>query len=137
MKFYKTLNQYKASNVMFDVDTLKAFSYQHWCFVREVNGKLVFNNHAYSNTTQRHQQKVRRLLDSLGLTIDLEVDSRPSLNSSDWQEASIKSLEYKIKEVQAQLENPKRHKRLDRERLDRIAELKSEMRVLVEFLESI
>lgn len=74
MKYYKRLKLYKASNVTFDPATCRAYSYDWWRFVDRVDGKVVFNNHRYSNSTAKHQSKVHGLLRELGIKIDLYVD---------------------------------------------------------------
>lgn len=73
MKLYQRSGFFKASNVIFRPQTCEAFSYGWWRFVAKIEGKVVFNNYRYSNTTARHQWKVRRLLDQLGITIDIEA----------------------------------------------------------------
>lgn len=73
MKLYKRTGTYKASNVTFDPKTITAVSYDWWIFVKVVNGRVVFNSYTYSNTTSRHQSKVRSLLTSLGITVDRVV----------------------------------------------------------------
>ncbi len=73
MKFFKTLNLYKASNVRFNPLNMSATSYDWWGFVGLVDGLLVFNNYFYSPSTSKHQRKVRRLLSDLNIKIDLEM----------------------------------------------------------------
>lgn len=73
MKHFVRSNMYKASNVTFDPKTKTAISYGWWHFVRVIRGKVVFNNHKYSISTQGHQSKVRSLLRKLRIKIDLEV----------------------------------------------------------------
>ncbi len=71
MKYYSRLNMYKASNVSFNPESLKSYSYDWWLFTRMHNGSLVFNNANYSISTCGHQSKVRNLLGELGHDIDL------------------------------------------------------------------
>lgn len=52
-----------------------------------MNDKLVFNEHAYSTTTQRHQRLVKTLLGDLGIKLDLVIDSRQSLSEGALQDA--------------------------------------------------
>lgn len=80
MKYYTTQNLYKASNVQFDPETIRAYSYGWWEFVRTVGDKVVFNNFPYSNTTIKHQWKVRRLMNDLGIQIDVEVSGSGNLS---------------------------------------------------------
>lgn len=70
MKFYKTMNLYKASNVTFNPQKIMAFSYSWWCFVRVVEGKLIFNDYRYSPSTGKHQSKVLDLMENLGIKPD-------------------------------------------------------------------
>ena len=66
---------YQASNynVTFDPKKIEARSYKWWVFVAEVEGKVIFNNYRYSNSTSKHQSKVRALLNDLGIKIDIEM----------------------------------------------------------------
>lgn len=75
MKYMKRKNIYQCSNYncTFDPVSKRAMSYKWWAFVAEVEGKIVFNNYRYSNSTSKHQSKVRSLLNELGIKIDLEL----------------------------------------------------------------
>lgn len=73
MKFYTRQGLYKASNVTLNPKTLEAFSYSWWKFLGVVEGKLVFNNYRYSNSTSKHQSKVRAQLQELGIKIDISM----------------------------------------------------------------
>lgn len=64
---------YKASNVTFDPKTMVATSYIWWHFVKVIEGKVIFNDYRYSPTTGRHQTKVRRLMQELGIKIDITL----------------------------------------------------------------
>lgn len=66
---------YQGSNykVIFNPKTLEAFSYKWWRFVAVVEGKVIFNNYRYSNSTSNHQRKVRSLLGELGIKIDIAM----------------------------------------------------------------
>lgn len=76
-------NIYKASNVTFDSLTKKAYSYNWWRFVDVIEGVTVFNTYYYSNTTARHQYKVRRLMHNLGIKIDISLSVSGSLSDYD------------------------------------------------------
>lgn len=67
-------------NNKFDPDAFEATSYQWWTYVCKINGKVVFNNYPYSNTTQNHQRNMRALLKKLRIKIDVEVSMRQSLS---------------------------------------------------------
>lgn len=73
MKLNKKTGNYYASNVMFDPIKLEAFSYSWWKFLGVIEGKLVFNNYNYSNTTIKHQYKTRELLREMGIKVDFEI----------------------------------------------------------------
>lgn len=134
MKLNKRANIYKASNVTFNAETHEAVSYDWWTFVKRINGQLVFNNHSYSNSTIKHQNKVRSLLRDLGLEIDLVVNARCGLQSSDWTKQALESIESNINEVSSKLQAPRRKKALDQERLERLNELNKEKQVLEAFI---
>lgn len=113
MRYVKSQKTYKASNVYLIVDTadnrIVAYSYDWWKFVDIYNGKLIFNNHRYSSSTQRQQAKVQAVLDRLGIKIDHYVDSRESLGS-DWKADAISRLRSQIIELREQVNAPRSHK---------------------------
>ena len=86
MPYKKRKGIYEGSNVTFDPEKFEARSYQHWVFVLRINSKVIFNNYAYSISTQKHQSKLRTLFDDLGIKIDFEVETSASLSNLDWQE---------------------------------------------------
>ena len=79
MKYFKRANLWKASNVTFSPEKIEATSYDWWVFVKVIEGKTVFNSYRYSNTTSRHQFKVRNLMREQGIEIDVTVSFRPNL----------------------------------------------------------
>ncbi len=82
MEKLKTRNEYVGCNrkCRYYADKEEAYSYGHWCFVKRINGKLVFNDYNYSHTTRRHQNAVKSLLRELGVKIDLYVYMHSSLS---------------------------------------------------------
>jgi hypothetical protein len=82
MKYFKRLGVYKASKVTFNPLTCEAFSYAHWKFVARIDNYVMFNSYYYSNTTTRHQAKMRKLLAELNIKIDFDLPMRESLDSS-------------------------------------------------------
>ena len=138
MKHFTKLNQFKASNVIYDVGTGRAYSYDWWRFVDVVELKgskqVVFNDYGYSNSTMKHQSKVREVLRKLGISIDLVVNSRSGLQSDNWREEALDSIKYDIRTVEEQLNNKRRHKRLDGQRLERLGKLKQKLSKLSELL---
>jgi len=114
MKYFTRLGIYKASNVEFIPKTISATSYGWWEFVRQVDGKVLFNTYRYSPTTGRHQAKVRKLMNSLGISFE-EVAMRESL-------CRFENLEQVYAAHTANLENNarlKEAKRIERNRLAR------------------
>jgi hypothetical protein len=82
MKFIKTKNTYKASNVELDLNTMTAVSYDWWTFLKVIDNQLVFNSYAYSPSTQRQQSKVLKVLAEKGIKIDFFIESKKSLTDS-------------------------------------------------------
>lgn len=68
-------------SLTFEPNTITAHSYRWWKFVAVVEGKVVFNNYRYSVSTSKHQGLVRRLLEQLGIKIDLELPLPQGINS--------------------------------------------------------
>lgn len=91
MEKLKTRNEYVGCNnkCRFYADKIEATSYGHWCFVKVINGKVVFNNYSYSSTTSRHQSAVRCLLRELGINIDVNVDINSSLDEYTFKHESL------------------------------------------------
>lgn len=82
LKFYKRSNMYKASNVTFNPETKEAFSYNWWKFVDVINGAVVFNTYGYSPSTRKHQYKVERLLEQLGINVDVYIQAPQGLQAN-------------------------------------------------------
>jgi hypothetical protein len=136
MKLFKRANMYKASNVSLHAETLEARSYEWWAFTKMIGGVLVFNAHRYSNSTCKHQSKVRTLLRELGHEISLTVDARCGLQDEAWPTHAVKSLESKIDAVNVQLNNTRRRKSLDSQRLELLNQLTTEKQALEAFIAS-
>jgi hypothetical protein len=136
MKYMKRANIYKASNVTFNAETHEAVSYNWWTFVKRINGALVFNNYGYSNSTRKHQSKVRTLLSELGLTIDIEISAHGGLQRDTWPDQARESIQTKIDAVMSQLNNARRKKALDASRISTLNELHKEKQELEEFISS-
>jgi hypothetical protein len=84
---------YKASNVIFNPNTIEAFSYRWWKFVKVIDGLVVFNKYRYSVSTAKHQAKVRQLMIELGIKVDLYVNVRESLIDQTIEELIIQTEE--------------------------------------------
>ena len=98
MKYFPRLNLYKAANVTFDPSTVVATSYDWWCFVTVIRGRVVFNEYPYSATTRKHQAKVKALMAELGITPDIVVSTRLSLGNvnalEDAMQGALKEAEF-------------------------------------------
>jgi len=125
MKYIKKRTRYESSNVWFDANTCTAKLYDWWVFVTKINGLVVFNTHRYSVSTSRHQRKAQQLLEALGITVDLYIDSPKSLTDID---AAIAHQATLIKRIETQLVKGRTNKR--NERLEAINEYKRKADVL-------
>ena len=81
MRFYKTLNKFKASNVELDINDLTATSYGWWLFVKRINGLVVFNSYNYSSSTGQHQRKIKGVLRQLGIDVDIDIRAPKGLQN--------------------------------------------------------
>lgn len=118
MKYFKRSNMYKASNVTVNAETLEARSYEWWIFVKRIKGKLVFNDYGYSNTTRRHQWKVRRLLkDTMHVNIDHVIEAPKGLQRLD---LAIEHYNNKIADLQAEINKRGTKKKKNEERAELI-----------------
>jgi hypothetical protein len=107
LRYYKKLGLFKASNVAFYPTTLEATSYDWWVFVKRIGGKIVFNSFRYSPTTNKHQSKVRSLLEQLGINIDFEISAPKGLQNL---QSAIDHYEYSINALQQEIANPRSRK---------------------------
>ncbi len=94
MKFKKRKGLYEASNVTLDPITLNAYSYRWWRFLAKVEGRLVFNNYGYSNSTVRHQWKVRAVLRELGVAPDFYLPLPKGINSESLEDLIVLAEEH-------------------------------------------
>jgi hypothetical protein len=94
MEKLKTRNEYVGCNrkCRYFADKEEAYSYKHWCFVKRINGKLVFNDYNYSHTTRRHQNEVKVLLSRLGIKIDVYVYFGSSLSEETFKTNALKAF---------------------------------------------
>jgi hypothetical protein len=125
MRYRVRTNDFVGSNVDFDPETLRAYSYGWWRFVDRINGLVVFNDYSYSSSTSKHQSKVRGLLRSLGITIDLTIEARKGLQDLD---TAIRDYEYRIKELSLKIQAPRTHKAKNLERVAEIEHLQEKIK---------
>jgi hypothetical protein len=110
MKYFSRAGIYKASNVTFDPTALNARSYVWWQFVKRIGGKTVFNSYGYSNSTRKHQYKVRYLMHDLGIKIDRDVQVRGGLQNI----KSLRELSTRENETLAEQAANAEFKRIER-----------------------
>ena len=119
MKFMKRAGIYKGTNVTFNPETKDAHSYSWWRFVGVVEGKTVVSTFPYSNTTMRHQRKVRDLMESLGIKRDLEMPlPRGVRHDQSLAEMIIEAEEFLCDEFLAQQE--KKQQRYQRAKVRKV-----------------
>lgn len=119
MKYMKRAEIYKAANVTFDPKTIRAYSYEWWCFVKPINGKIIFNAYRYSVTTAKHQAKVERLMSELGLRIDQTVECPKGLQDLN---SAIDLYRRRIDQLNTEIAKPRSHKRKNDDRRIAIGE---------------
>jgi hypothetical protein len=124
MKFIKTKNTYKASNVELNLNTMTAVSYNWWTFLKIIDGKLVFNSYAYSPSTQRQQSKVLRVLAEKGIKIDFIIESRKSLTDSSLFNDAKELIQNDIDDLNDAINKKGSQKAKNEERAKRIEFLK-------------
>lgn len=107
MKYYSRLQEYKASNLVVRIGPLQAYSYGWWQFLTEQNGLIVLNMYNYSQTTLKHQYKVRKLLDSLGITPDIVVYTAHSLDSKYWVQDAIRLAIHEMNVLRDDMNKPR------------------------------
>lgn len=80
--YYKPRKKvYEGKNWSFCPETLYATSYGWWPMLTVIKGKIVRNTFNYSQSTTKHQSKLRSVLDVIGLKPDLFISVRASLHN--------------------------------------------------------
>lgn len=136
MKYFKRANIYKNStgNNILEVDTMKAFSYNWWCYLMPTGtGKYIFNNYRYSPTTGKHQFDMRSLLrKEFGICSEniVFVDFRESLSNMTTKEALTKQCEVlrdEVNELERLIAKKGTKRKKNAERAERINELSAKI----------
>ena len=126
MKYFKTLNQYKCSNLVYDANSETAYSYKWYQIAARINGIMVVNDYAYSHTTATHAGKIKRLFAELSISyITIEAPRGLQLLS----EAKPYYLDM-INHLQAKIDNPRSKKTLWRERYEQLTTLKEKLAII-------
>lgn len=131
MYYSKKRSRYEISNCHFDPISLRAVSYNWWLFVAKIGGKLVFNSFTYSNTTTKHQSKVKSLLRQLGIAIDTHIEAPQGLNNLD---SSIKYYENQIQLLELQIAKPRSQQAKNLERQNQIEFYESKIKEVQELV---
>ena len=128
MKYYKTSDMWKASNVTFNNETLVAYSYGWWKFVTPSSTPhtLLFNTFPYSPTTRRHQVKVKELIHREHPTLKIvEVYQSGSLDSLD-----TSTLDVEISHLEGEISkgrNGSRAQEVRHQQMTRLQEMRTAM----------
>lgn len=134
MKLNTRANIYQASNVAFDPETETGTSYGWWIFVKRIDGKLVFNDYFYSPTTARHQVKMRRLLEELGIKIDLEIEAPRGIQSLG---SAVDFYIAQIQKLEALISKPGTKREKNKERREQIRTYKLKLRQVVKMYKGV
>lgn len=125
MKYMKRAKVYKATNLSFDPHEIEARSYSWWIFVKIIKGKIVFNDFHYSNTTNRHQYKVRSIMRELGIKIDTTIEAPKGLQDLG---SAVQLYAHRIENLEYAIAKPRSHRSKNLERLEQIAHYKNKIR---------
>ena len=133
MKYFNKLDLYKASNVVFNPVLIQAHSYGWWCFVLKIDNRVIFNDYNYSNTTLRHQSKVRLLMKQLGVDIDIVISCPGGLGNL---VSAITYYKHQIDCLNDQISKPRSQKAKNEERQAMIIDHLSKIATITKLLEA-
>lgn len=131
MKYKVRRDVWEGPNVSFNPKTGVGLSYGWWEFVKVLNNKVVFNPYSYSNSTSKHQRKMRELLRSLGIKIDLEIECPQGLQSLT---SGLDYYQCKIDELRALIAKPRTKREKNLERLEQIDCYKAKIKLIEKLL---
>ncbi len=115
----------RGKNNYLDLGTLKAYSYNWWCYFRPIGSLGVFNSERYSSTTSKHQRDMGRLLSKLGVGVDIHVYTLANMEYWDLDDLE-QQLQLELQQAIAELQDCKRKVSGRRERAEgRISEVES------------
>jgi hypothetical protein len=135
MKFYTKLKVYKAANVVFKPEKCQAYSYGWWRFVDKINGEVIFNSYPYSNTTRRHQSKVKAILRSLNIEFT-EMQVPAGLQSERALESALDYYDAKMHDLEKLILNPNTRVAKNKERQVYMIQLLAEKTLAQIFLKA-
>ena len=132
MRYYKRLKQYKASNMVVDLENQTAHSYGWWCFWTVENGVSLFNSTFYSQSTCGHQSKASRVIDR-GHDLVLRHTKANLTNPAEAVISEINGIVYEIEQLTELIKKPRTHKAKNEQRRQKIEEHKKQ----IEYCQSI
>lgn len=115
MKFLKTKNISKSSNLEFNHTTKIGYSYKWYQIVKEIKGLMVINNYNYSPTTIKHYHKIDKLI-SMKYKNIVYLESPQGLQDLN---SSVELYTSRIAKLEEELKNPRNRpmKNLQRQQL--------------------
>jgi hypothetical protein len=131
LKYYPRLGVWRASNVKLDPKSLRSWSYDWWLMSCRIGPYLVFNEYGYSNSTRKHQSKVRSWLWKKGYLF-VTVESPHGLQDL---ESSRRYYLNRIAELEALCARPKTRAYKNQERRERIYGLKAKLELVNDLIE--
>ncbi len=131
MRYYKTLGQSKASNLVIDWTRRQAWSYGWWQFWGVFGGISVFNSYGYSPSTIRHQWKTRReLVQQPHLTPALYLEVPSGLQDPNWIGKTVEHYQQLIVDLQEAIGRPRSRRKTNLARMELIGEYSSKIKQL-------
>jgi hypothetical protein len=115
----------------YKVGTINAWSYRWWQYLKVIKGKIVFNDYSYSNQTVKHQINCKNLLKTLGINVDLYIQSVRGLQN---MSEVILDLVYQVNEITNAILKPKTRKSTNETRLMRAKSKLDELETLAKLL---
>lgn len=65
MRYQKELNIWKGHGIILNLNTMEAWSFGWWQFLRKINNVVYFNAFPLNMFMRKHQQYTRRILDNM------------------------------------------------------------------------
>ena len=128
MKYLKTKKMYKNSSGSneFYPESMTAYSYGWWQYLKSFDGVIVFNDYHYSPTTCGHKGKLRSLLIELGYDINKFVYIEAPKGLQDLPSA-VRHYDSKIKNLEALIAKKGTRKSTNERRAAEIADYKAKI----------
>ena len=104
-------------NYTFNLNTFEAYSYHWWCFIKKVNGLIIYNGYHYSQSTCKHQSEG---LKQINYNYDLRVETESSLSDVDWMITAMESERNRVRSLIRAIRKPRSHKAKNQERREQI-----------------